>query len=107
MSSNLKSALGLLGMARRAGKLQSGFERCETAIKSGKAALIVTCSDLSAKTKKELSFLGSRHSVAVIDADFTATELSDAIGVKAGTAAVCDQGFAKRLKDLLSAKRED
>ena len=104
---NNSQALGLLGMARRAGKIQQGTERCEAAIKSGKAALAVTCSDISPKTKKEIDFVCDRYYVCVIHTDITATELSNAIGVKAGVAAVCDQGFAKRLRTLLTAKRED
>ncbi len=107
MSNSLQSALGLLGMARRAGKLQAGFERCETAIKSGKATLAFACADISAKTKKELAFLCDKHSVAFISSEINTTELSNAIGVKAGVAAVCDQGFSKRLAALLSAKREE
>ncbi len=105
--SNNTQALNLLGMARRAGKLQQGTERCEAAIKSGKAALAFTCADMSAKSKKEIAFLCEKHSVAVIHTDITTTELSNAIGAKAGVAAVCDQGFAKRLRTLLTAKRED
>lgn len=107
MGNNIQSALSLLGMARRAGKLQVGTERCSAAVKSGHAALAVTCTDLSAKSKKETDFLCDKHSVAVIHADFTIAELSGAIGTKAGLIAVCDQGFAKRLKVLLTAKRED
>ncbi len=106
MSNNVQ-ALNLLGMARRAGKLQAGTERCESAVKSGKASLAVTCADLSAKSKKEISFLCDKHSVAIIHADFTISELSGAIGTKAGLVAVCDQGFAKRLKSLIPAQRED
>ncbi len=100
-------ALNLLGMARRAGKLQQGTERCHSAIRSQKAYLAIACADISQKSKKELSYICEKHNVSVIHTDITATELSNAIGAKASIAAVCDQGFAKRLKALLTAKRED
>lgn len=99
--------LSMLGMARRAGKLQAGFERCEAAVKSGRAALTLACSDISHKTQKELSFVCDKYRVTFISTDLTIAELSDAIGVRAGLAAICDNGFAKRLTSLLTAKRED
>jgi ribosomal protein L7Ae-like RNA K-turn-binding protein len=104
MSNN--AALSLLGIARRAGKLQAGFLQCESAIKSGKAALALSCSDISPKTEKELKFLCGKHNVAHISADFTLAELTGAIGVKAGLCAVCDKGFADRLSAMLTVKRE-
>ncbi len=100
-------ALNLLGMARRAGKLELGTERCHSAIKSGKASVALVCSDISPKSKKEIDFLCGKYNSAVIHTDFTIAELSGAIGAKAGLIAVCDQGFAKRLKVLLTAKREE
>lgn len=93
-------AASLLGLARRAGKLEAGFERCCTAIKSGKARLMIVCCDISDKTQKEILFLCNKHGVQVIKVAFTLSQLSAAIGFKAGLCAVCDQGFADRLKEL-------
>jgi len=97
-------ATSLLGMARRAGKLDAGFERCSTAIKSGKAKLVIACSDISDKTKKEIRFLCNKQGVQVAEVSFTLSQLSAAIGFKAGLCAVCDQGFANRLKELLTGR---
>ena len=94
-------AASLLGMARRAGKLEAGFERCSTAIKSSKAKLVIVCCDISDKTKKEIVFLCNKHSVQSTEIPFTLSQLSAAIGFKAGLCAVCDQGFASRLTELL------
>ena len=97
-------AASLLGMARRAGKLEAGFERCASAIKSGKAKLTIVCSDISDKTKKEMHFLCDKHNVHLIEIPFTLSQLSAAIGFKAGICAVCEQGFAQRLTTLLTGK---
>ena len=97
-------ATSLLGMARRAGKLEAGFERCATAVKSGKAKLVIVCADISDKTKKEMNFLCNKQNVQIIQTTFTLSQLSAAIGFKAGICAVCEQGFANRLTTLLIGK---
>ncbi len=94
-------ATSLLGMARRAGKLEAGFERCATAVKSGKAKLVIVCADISDKTKKEMNFLCNKQNVQIIQIPFTLSQLSAAIGFKAGICAVCEQGFANRLTELM------
>ena len=97
-------AESMLGMARRAGKLEAGFERCATAVKSGKAKLMIICCDISEKTQKEMLFLCDKHNVAALQTELTLSQLSAAIGFKAGLCAVCDQGFAGRLTELLTGK---
>ena len=97
----------MLGLARRAGKLEAGFERCASAVKSGKAKLAISCSDISPKTKKELNFLCEKHGVNSLDTFLTLTQLSAAIGIKAGLCVVCDDGFAKRLTELLTDNGKD
>lgn len=97
-------AASLLGMARRAGKLEAGFERCATAIKSGKAKLVIVCADISDKTKKEINFLCTKQNVSLAQIPFTLSQLSAAIGFKAGICALCEQGFANRLTELLTGK---
>ena len=97
-------AASMLGLARRAGKLEAGFERCATSIKSGKAKLAIVCCDISDKTQKEILFLCNKHNVQVIKISFTLSQLSAAIGFKAGLCTVCDQGFADRLNTLLTGK---
>ena len=100
-------AFPLLGMAMRAGKLAAGFNRCETAVKSGRAALVLICSDISAKTAKEMHFLCDKHGCPVCETDFTGFQLSAAIGTKCGVCAMTDPNFANRLKDILNCYGKD
>lgn len=95
-----KKMLNFLGIAVRAGKVQAGFNRCTTAIKSGKAKLVLVCSDISEKTAKEIRFLCDKHHTKVLEVDFVISELTAAIGTKAGVCAVCDLGFANNLEAL-------
>ncbi len=100
-------AISMLGLARRAGKLEAGFERCATAINSKKARLALVCSDISPKTKKELAFICDKQKVPYIETSFTLMQLTNAIGFKAGLCVICDDGFAKRLIELLTDNGKD
>ena len=99
--------LSLLGMAERAGKLSPGFSRASSAIKSSKAQGVLLCSDLSAKTAKEIRFLCGPRQVPVWEPDVTIDELSAAIGFKAGVCAVCDPGFARSMAALITSIGKD
>lgn len=95
-------ALNLLGIATRAGKVAAGFSRCRDSVKSGKAALVLVCADISAKTEKELNFECSKSGVSVIRTDCRSSALSAAIGFKCGVCAVLDEGFAAGLTKLIN-----
>ena len=99
--------LCLLGLAERAGKLSPGFTRASSAIKSSKAYGVLVCTDLSAKTAKEVRFLCDRRGVPVWTPDVTIEELSAAIGFKAGVCAVCDPGFARSVAALINSYGKD
>ena len=50
--------LSLLGLAKRAGKLEPGFDAAVAAVRSGKASLLVAARDISKKTVyRELPFM--------------------------------------------------
>lgn len=51
----MNKALGMLGMAKKAGKITSGGFLCEKSIKCGESRLIVTASDASDNSKKSIT----------------------------------------------------
>ena len=50
----MNKALGMLGLAKRAGKVQSGEFLCDKAIKSGQSHLIIIASDISENSKQAI-----------------------------------------------------
>ena len=48
--------LSMLGLARRAGKLESGFDAAVIAAREGKAALLLAARDISEKTFQNLRY---------------------------------------------------
>lgn len=87
--------LSLLGLARRAGKLQGGYDAVVIAAKEGKAVLLLAARDISPKTFKNLRYEGQRAGVPVRRLKEEMAEVSRACGIKAGVLALTDQGFAK------------
>ena len=89
--------LSLLGLARRAGKVEPGFDAAVGAARSGKAYLLLAAGDISEKTVKNLRYEGDRAGAATLRA----------CGARAGVLAVTDKGFAKAIKGLAEAATED
>ncbi len=88
--------LALLGLARRAGQLRTGFEKVREDLKAGRVALLLAASDGAADGRGKLAALaGDRPVVALFDS----AELSAALGrdgvVHAG---VATGGMAERLR---------
>ena len=75
------SALSLLGLCRKAGKLSLGHDACKASLNSGNASLCVICSDASARLNEEITSLAQKAEVIIVDVSYT----------------VDDEGFAKTL----------
>ena len=90
--------LTLLGFASKAGKLSFGMDASCTAIKKKQAQLIVTASDVSEKSRKEITFAASKTGVSVITLNNCDMEkLSHAVGRKGGIISVNEVGFAQSI----------
>ena len=100
---------GLLGMAKRAGKVQVGFDETVSQARGGKAYLVVAAEDLSPKTEKEWRFATKDRPTNIRRIPLNKTELAHALGLarETGLAAVCDEGFAKAIAALCPEDKED
>ncbi len=52
-----------LGLTMRAGKLSFGYDTVKGAVQEGKVFLLLTASDLSEKSGKEVRYLSERHDI--------------------------------------------
>ena len=101
----MSRALGLLGLCARAGKVQSGEQACELAIKRRQAYLIVLDGTASSVTRKAFSDAAAYHSIPIRLTD------ADALGTAIGkpnrrTAVITDRKLAEKLTGLLAAPCE-
>lgn len=100
---------GLLGFARRAGKLTFGVDAVMKDIAAGKARVVLLAVDIAARTRRRALDACAETETPCLWAGLDMQTLGDSIG-RADTAvvAVGDAGFAKRMKELCrSIERED
>lgn len=100
------SVLGLLGMARKAGRLIYGMDSVENSLPRVK--LIVTACDAGKSVTRNVAFITENKEILVLSIPHTAAELGHAIGVSlcavagvtdAGlSAAICAQRFSDDYK---------
>ncbi|MBR5782826.1 MAG: ribosomal L7Ae/L30e/S12e/Gadd45 family protein [Clostridia bacterium] len=93
--------LSTLGLARRAGKLNYGFDMVTEGLDT--AQLIFLTADVSARTRNSVMQLAARKGVTCYDLPLSMAEISVAIGTKpVGIVSITEEGFAA----LLLAERK-
>ncbi len=99
----IKKVYGLLGLAKRAGRLVCGEAACKEAVRYGSSYLIVLASDTSANTSKNIldscRFYNVKHIVLG-----TKEELGHAVGNSFNAVlSVNDEGFANGILKHIQA----
>ncbi len=95
---------GMLGLARKAGKVETGESRTLDAVKGEKAKLVILSEDASQNTSKRILDKCSFRNIKVLMVQ-SRQELGCALGKKdVVTAVVIDGNFAERLSELADGK---
>ncbi|MEE1243931.1 MAG: ribosomal L7Ae/L30e/S12e/Gadd45 family protein [Frisingicoccus sp.] len=97
--------LSYLGLATKAGKVQSGEFSTEKSVKTGKAALVIVASDASDNTKKKFKNMCTFYEVP-----FYIYGTKDALGKCIGkefraSLALEDTGFCNAIKKQIDSER--
>lgn len=100
---------GMLGFARRAGKLILGTElvcRSMSAGEKGKPSLVLYSEYASDATKKRIVTKGQYYRIPVMGLPLPLDEIGKMFGKESTPAslAVCDPGFAKEITDALNTQ---
>lgn len=95
--------LSLLGMARRAGRAEFGYDKSLSCVHAGRARAVFCAADLSEKTKRGLIYAAEENSADIITVPYSQFELTGAVGLKTGIVCITDAGFAKKLVSLLDS----
>lgn len=105
--SSLDRALGMVGLAKRAGYLVCGTDAVISAVASKKKPiLVVTAADASERTKKQLSDKCATYGVTYMEIPCAKDILARAVGKKESqisAAAVCDRGMADKIIILVNS----
>lgn len=95
----------LLGIAKRAGKISVGYNKCEESITYNKSELVIVSESLSENSLKKFIKACSEKNITLIK-NASTSNLSAMLGNEKmiKIVSVNDRGFAKSLKDLWSEK---
>ncbi len=101
-------ALGLLGIAKRAGHIHIGFDAVKATITSGQAQLVLLAADRSERTEKEVRFTAQHHPCPIRLLTADKAVLSHALGLQKPVAviAVDDRGFATAMLKHIDTKED-
>ena len=97
--------LAYLGLATRAGKIQSGEFSTEKSVKAGKAAMVIVAEDASNNTKKKFTNMCTFYKVPIYIYG-TKETLGASIGRELrASLALEDTGFCNALKKQIDSER--
>ncbi|WDF83743.1 YlxQ-related RNA-binding protein [Lacticaseibacillus pabuli] len=96
---NTEQMKNLLGLAQRAGKLETGTDFTLKAVAAKKAKLVILATDASSNLTKKIQDKCNFYDVPLA-VPMTVDDLSIAIGHVRSVVAVMDAGFAKSLAKL-------
>ncbi len=97
-------AFGMLGLARRAGKLSLGHDAVKTAVQNGSACLCLLSCDASERLCAEIRRTVEQYGgkAKLLQTDFTMDELGWSTGSKkTAVLTVNDRGFADKITELI------
>ncbi len=102
-----QKAYDILGLAQRAGQVQSGDAAAEALIKKGRAKLVLLAKDASERTKEHFVNLAKFKKVHYIEGG-EKLHLGIALGRSPRSViVVTGEGFARRLSELFGGDEEN
>ncbi|HHU06638.1 MAG TPA: 50S ribosomal protein L7 [Clostridiales bacterium] len=98
----MSRALGILGLARKAGALEIGEESAGIAARSGKARALLTANNASENTLRRVYNFAAKYGLPHLALPFTKDELGKAVGVSSCAAlAFMSAGLAASFAEKL------
>lgn len=97
----MNKIMGLLTMARRAGKLSLGMDMSKDACKNGISKGVCTATDISPKSLKEIKFVCMCENVPLYSLGIDMESVGTELGKKVGIISVNDGGFMKKAKTYM------
>ena len=104
-----KKAIRYLSLAVKAGKLTSGFDDCEKAIRKGKRGLLILAADAGQNTIRRAETLSKTDRMRLFPCEYNKSELSSAIGRGSPVSLilVSDEGLAEAFAAAYATEQEE
>ncbi len=101
----MDNILNLLGMAKKAGRLEIGEEPVGAAARARKAKVLILAADAAENTVRRAKHFGEIGNVALLHTPYTKVELGDCVGrTSCAMMALTDPGFAASFAEKLAAR---
>lgn len=97
----MNKIMGLLTMARRAGKLSLGMDMSKDACRNGISKGICTATDISPKSLKEIKFVCMNENVPLYSLGMDMKAVGIELGKNVGIISINDSGFMKKAKTYM------
>lgn len=98
----MSDIVGSLTICRKAGKLKLGYALAAEACRNAEAKAVLAAEDVSEKTLKEIRYVCAKSKTGLYALGMTKSSVGKALGTAAGIIAVCDEGFAGKMRKLLA-----
>lgn len=98
-----QKVINILTICRKAGRIVWGFDAVKEAVMEANVSCVIVTDDISVKTLKEVRYFCKNCHVDIIRLDIDSYDMFDAAGKQTVVAAICDYGFAKKIRELGSA----
>ena len=94
---------GMLGLTRRAGRLNYGFDAVLEDIAKGKSKAVMLSSDASERTSKKITEACSRFNIKLAVLPVSKSRLGKAIGrIDTAVVSISDKKFAEKIMELVN-----
>lgn len=99
----MDNALGMIGMALRAGRLEAGEDPAGDACREKRCRLLLTAADAAEGSLRKARRFAEEGQCILLEAPYSKEELGGALGRKTcAVAAVTDLGFARAIVEKMS-----
>ncbi|MCR3758547.1 ribosomal L7Ae/L30e/S12e/Gadd45 family protein [Clostridium felsineum] len=93
--------LQFLGIAKKAGKIVEGYNKCEELLSKKRAYLILLATDISENSKKKFENYALQRNIDVVN-EFSSSELGNILGSESiKVICIVDKKISEKLKSLL------
>ncbi len=92
----------LLSICIKAGKTVKGFDSVCESVKNGETLCVLTASDASAKTVKEINFVCGKYVIPVLPTELSKADMGNLCRKETAVMGICDKGFSDGFAKIIN-----
>ncbi len=101
-----QKVINVLTVCRKAGRLIVGFDAVKEALMESNVSCVLVTDDISPNTLKEVKYICKNCNREILELDMDSYDMLYAVGKQTVVAAICDHGFAERIRNLCETNKK-